>query len=206
MSLSHRSRSRRHGFTLVELLVVIAIISVLVAILFPAFTSAREKARQIACLSNEKQIGLAVMQYAQDYDENIVPGMVGDSTSNDPGVLTAYLVRPAPAHTSRTARTHSTSGNVTTKDAHGRLSVSLIQHVPKLAQAADASDCDAAGDPGPTGNYAEDYGITTPEFTYADYGIGQPLGPHGLTGTQPTHLPYNNVAGSGSTERAPGSA
>jgi prepilin-type N-terminal cleavage/methylation domain-containing protein/prepilin-type processing-associated H-X9-DG protein len=57
------------GFTLVEMLVVIAIISILAAILFPVFASAREKARQISCLSNQKQIGLALMQYVQDYDE-----------------------------------------------------------------------------------------------------------------------------------------
>lgn len=57
------------GFTLIELLVVIAIIAILAAILFPVFAQAREKARAIACLSNEKQIGLAYMQYVQDYDE-----------------------------------------------------------------------------------------------------------------------------------------
>jgi prepilin-type N-terminal cleavage/methylation domain-containing protein/prepilin-type processing-associated H-X9-DG protein len=61
----------RRGFTLIELLVVIAIIAILAAILFPVFAKAREKARQSSCLSNTKQLGLAVMQYAQDYDESM---------------------------------------------------------------------------------------------------------------------------------------
>ena len=61
----------RKGFTLIELLVVIAIIAILAAILFPVFAKAREKARQSSCLSNAKQLGLALMQYCQDYDEQL---------------------------------------------------------------------------------------------------------------------------------------
>ena len=64
---------RRRAFTLIELLVVIAIIAILAAILFPVFAQAREKARQISCLSNLKQLGLGMMQYVQDNDE-LFPG------------------------------------------------------------------------------------------------------------------------------------
>ncbi|HOM82839.1 MAG TPA: DUF1559 domain-containing protein [Armatimonadota bacterium] len=60
---------RSAGFTLIELLVVIAIIAILAAILFPVFARARENARKSTCQSNLKQLGMAAMQYAQDYDE-----------------------------------------------------------------------------------------------------------------------------------------
>ena len=62
-------RRDRRGFTLIELLVVIAIIAILAAILFPVFAQARERARQGVCLSNQKQIGTAIMMYVQDYGE-----------------------------------------------------------------------------------------------------------------------------------------
>jgi prepilin-type N-terminal cleavage/methylation domain-containing protein/prepilin-type processing-associated H-X9-DG protein len=62
-------RGRRSGFTLIELLVVIAIIAILAAILFPVFAQARESARKITCMSNAKQLGLAVLMYTQDFDE-----------------------------------------------------------------------------------------------------------------------------------------
>ena len=73
----------RSGFTLVELLVVIAIIALLAAILFPVFARSRENARRAACQSNLKQIGMALMQYAQDYDERM-PAL--DNFDNDGGL------------------------------------------------------------------------------------------------------------------------
>src|SRR5579859_3254993 len=63
--------TRNTGFTLIELLVVIAIIAILAAILFPVFAQARESARRTSCLSNMKQLGLAFLQYQQDYDESM---------------------------------------------------------------------------------------------------------------------------------------
>jgi prepilin-type N-terminal cleavage/methylation domain-containing protein/prepilin-type processing-associated H-X9-DG protein len=56
------------GFTLIELLVVVAIIALLASILFPVFGRARETARRTSCISNLKQVGLAVEQYKQDYN------------------------------------------------------------------------------------------------------------------------------------------
>jgi prepilin-type N-terminal cleavage/methylation domain-containing protein/prepilin-type processing-associated H-X9-DG protein len=101
--------TRKHrplGFTLIELLVVIAIIAILAAILFPVFAQAREKARSTSCLSNQKQIGLGVLQYVQDYDETFPPAAyVGPRPAavttpvalpaGGPAVLTVYdLVQP----------------------------------------------------------------------------------------------------------------
>ena len=83
---------RRSAFTLIELLVVIAIIAILAAILFPVFAKAREKARQSACGSNCRQIGLGLMMYSQDYDETLVMryyGAKGELSWKD--VLAPYL-------------------------------------------------------------------------------------------------------------------
>lgn len=82
-------RNSKFAFTLIELLVVIAIIAILAAILFPVFGRARENARRSSCQSNLKQISLGILQYVQDYDEQMPPlftdggGTVGFGGIND---------------------------------------------------------------------------------------------------------------------------
>lgn len=73
-------KHKHFGFTLIELLVVIGIIAALAAILFPVFLSVRAKGRQTVCVSNLRQLGLAVFQYAGDYDDHYPYG-------GDPGDL-----------------------------------------------------------------------------------------------------------------------
>jgi len=82
------SSSDKRGFTLIELLVVIAIIALLAAILFPVFARARENARKSSCQNNLKQLGVAMLQYVQDYDETF-------SRTNSGGVhYTHYVIFP----------------------------------------------------------------------------------------------------------------
>ena len=77
------SSPSRTAFTLIEILVVIAIIAILAAILFPVFSRARANARRSSCQSNLKQMGLAMMQYTQDYDESL-PYAISKISTNQP--------------------------------------------------------------------------------------------------------------------------
>ena len=100
-------RATRNAFTLIELLVVIAIIAILAAILYPVFAKAREKARQTACLSNMKQLSLALALYRSDFDEtNPGPGRPAGfchGTPMEPGNppwqagIQTWMQTPAPA-------------------------------------------------------------------------------------------------------------
>jgi prepilin-type N-terminal cleavage/methylation domain-containing protein/prepilin-type processing-associated H-X9-DG protein len=83
----------RTGFTLIELLVVIAIIAILAAILFPVFAQARDKARQSTCLSNARQMGIALSMYVQDWDETYpwAASFRDDRTPAWAGLISPYV-------------------------------------------------------------------------------------------------------------------
>jgi prepilin-type N-terminal cleavage/methylation domain-containing protein/prepilin-type processing-associated H-X9-DG protein len=88
----HKPITRKvSAFTLIELLVVIAIIAILASILFPVFARARDNARRASCQSNLKQVGLAIAQYTQDYDEKMVPVILLSPTMLYPQLIQPYL-------------------------------------------------------------------------------------------------------------------
>jgi len=141
MNIQTPRRLHRSGFTLIELLVVIAIIAILAAILFPVFAQAREKARTISCLSNTKEIGIAIQMYAQDYDETVVPwfqrtGKPSDNWRHDLNswcqLLQPYIKNGAPVDPPVVA------GGV---KPTGMMSCPSFD-ATKRSQAAAAPDCD----------------------------------------------------------------
>jgi len=152
----------RGGFTLIELLVVIAIISILAAILFPVFASAREKARQTSCASNLKQLGEAASMYSDDFDE-FTPGCADGP--NGKGVTggwvydTNYVDGTAAGNANATSSFDVTQGSlygyvknkqvyVCPDDSQGQingLSYAINQCLDAAAQVAAPSAANASG-------------------------------------------------------------
>ncbi len=84
-------RAEKIGFTLVELLVTIAVIVILMGLLLPALNKARETANSMKCISNQKQIGFAALQYAQDNKDWGVPSVDGSTYQRWTYLLKPYL-------------------------------------------------------------------------------------------------------------------
>lgn len=166
-------RQARRAFTLIELLVVIAIIAILAAILFPVFAQAREKARAISCLSNCKNMGTAVLMYAQDYDEAIVPWLTAREYTGQP----------------RTERLWTGKLQPYIKNG-GTFPASGVFKCPswdqeRMRKASDAMDCNGPGAIDP---------YLPPLELYANYGIAfQMAGPYGAGTPQD---PYGHFPGS----------
>jgi prepilin-type N-terminal cleavage/methylation domain-containing protein/prepilin-type processing-associated H-X9-DG protein len=157
---------KKKGFTLIELLVVIAIIAILAAILLPVFAQAREKARQTACLSNSKQVGTAVMMYAQDYDERfpdvsyaVLPGsinQIGNPKWQD--VILPYIKNeqvftcPSDGHAQRLFRSLASGRTGTSVSASpgGSYSANYFYAFSGLANAPFGSNLAAIAQPADT--------------------------------------------------------
>jgi prepilin-type N-terminal cleavage/methylation domain-containing protein len=139
-------RKSAEGFTLIELLVVIAIIAILAAILFPVFAQAREKARAISCLSNTKEVGLAVLQYVQDYDESM-PSGIYTPTVYLPGLAWAGQTYPYMKNTQVYKCPDDTTANLPANASQfAKYTVSYVYNynIPAFAPALAALDAPAS--------------------------------------------------------------
>lgn len=184
-------QTRKRGFTLIELLVVIALIAIIAAIVFPAFAQAREMARASTCLSNEKQIGVAALLYAEDYEGAIVPialptGLPRDTARRDivswPHLLQPYLKSGEPP------RTENPQGI----EPLGVMKCPSYNEA-EIGKAMDQPDCWGPG----TGDW-----FFPARQTYAHYG----LGPGYWWGSCTREDPYTHYAGNWFQDLADGTS
>ena len=166
---------KRRAFTLIELLVVIAIIAILAAILFPVFARARENARRTSCLSNVRQIGLAFMQYTQDYDEKVPPKW----RSTGAGNCTQQTDASAPG----ALFVVSDGGNVNGQPAFPCITwMDFIYPYAKSRQLFVCPSHTAPAVPSPLGTFAY------PSYGYSSLVSGHNRVLAGSTGTEPLSL------------------
>jgi prepilin-type N-terminal cleavage/methylation domain-containing protein/prepilin-type processing-associated H-X9-DG protein len=93
----NQNKRRRRGFTLIELLVVIALIAILAALLLPALARAKQRGQQTACLNNSRQQALAVLMYADENTDLLLPVALNDANGNEvdwPALLDPWLKTP----------------------------------------------------------------------------------------------------------------
>ncbi len=159
----------RKAFTLIELLVVIAIIALLAAILFPVFSRARENARKSSCQNNVKQIGVGMLQYLQDYDEQFGYNggvMAAAPLTTTPWIYYSYIksaqVFKCPSHSANVGCSYLFNNNISYR------SVADMARPAELVVGMDG-DIGTGGNRGPgavvsgvpTFGLAEDYTIWT---------------------------------------------
>ena len=102
--------TKKKGFTLIELLVVIAIIAILAAMLLPALARAGEQARRANCISNLKQMGLAMHMYAQDYSE-LFPRSAGTAAADLTILISGNYITAAKTYVCPSSSDKATAAN-----------------------------------------------------------------------------------------------
>jgi len=179
----------QHAFTLIELLVVIAIIAILAAILFPVFAQAREKARQITDTSNLKQIGLAFLQYQQDYDDYFPPSVTERYSSQADYTGAGYGAAGA-TNSSAWVDTQAEAAQYSIRGILGPyVKSSGVWHDPSqrtpwqdpTVTVAIPGTTDIDGTAGDTAWFASDYGFNFDEGVWSTSGTynSQPSGDNG---------------------------
>lgn len=156
---------KKRAFTLIELLVVIAIIALLAAILFPVFGRARENARRSSCLSNVKQIGLGILQYAQDYDELLPLGYETVQNKRWSDMIQPYTkstqILRCPSDPSTSGRSYGLNVNFFLTRSTPLASIPDTVNTSFICDAAELSVTGAAVGSDPLTTWGQNFGAST---------------------------------------------